>query len=275
MTVDGLGYEPWGEDENARRYHEFTRQYPVYQQSSRDLITLALLSKGAAAVDLACGTGVTTKAILDALGPDGRVTGVDGSAAMLAIAASSVSDNRVTWTHAHAEHLDRYVTGFADTVVCNAAIWQTDLDATMIAVRKVMAAQGRFVFNIGSQFLEDEEVESASSDPLSATVQGLAMQNYNWTPPLPEPSNEPRLSQALICQHLDHAGFDLERVEHLEYEYGPDVRRAWLSVPVFTERLLPGLPYELRMAALDRAYEQLGPGEPSVSRWVVFAAKAR
>jgi hypothetical protein len=28
------------------------------------------------------------------------------------------------------------------------------------------------------------------------------------------------------------------------------------------------------MAILDKAYEHLGPGEPTISRWVAFAAKA-
>lgn len=65
----------WGEDDNARRYDAFARQHPIYQDTSRDLIALAGLSADAAVVDLACGTGITSREILAALGPNGKVTG--------------------------------------------------------------------------------------------------------------------------------------------------------------------------------------------------------
>lgn len=123
----------------------------------------------AAVIDLACGTGVTTEAILAALGPDGRVTGVDGSAAMLAVAASSVTDRRVTWIHARAENLDQGMVGLAHAVVCNSAIWQTDLDATMRTVRNVLAEDGRFVFNVGSPFLRRRNLH-------------LLMRRLRWVP---------------------------------------------------------------------------------------------
>jgi ubiquinone/menaquinone biosynthesis C-methylase UbiE len=78
-----------------------TREYPRYRETSRDLIALALPSADAsfadaAVVDLACGTGVTTCEILAVLGQDGRVTGVNKSAAMLEVAASSTTDARAT-----------------------------------------------------------------------------------------------------------------------------------------------------------------------------------
>jgi SAM-dependent methyltransferase len=152
MTVGGPGDVPWDESENARRYAAFARQYPIYRQTSEDLVALARPSGGATVVDLACGTGITTEAILAALGPDGRVIGVDGSAGMLAMAASSIPDSR--------------------------------------------------------------------------------------------------------------------------YEESPDALCAWLSVPIFTERPLRGLSYGDRMAILDKACQHLGPGEPSVSRWIAFAARA-
>src|SRR5258708_40071988 len=88
------GADPWGEDDNARRYDAFARQYPMYRQTSRDLIALARPSSTATVLDVACGTGATTAEVLAVLGPDGRVIGVDGSAAILAIAAQSTADRR-------------------------------------------------------------------------------------------------------------------------------------------------------------------------------------
>ena len=150
----------WAEDDNARRYDAFAREYSAYRETSRDLIVLALPSADAgvadaAVLDLACGTGATTREILAVLGPDGRVTGVDKSAAMLGVAASSTDDARATWIQARAETVDQHVTEPVDALICNSAIWQTDFAATAMAVRAVLKAGGRFAFNVPVDFLGD------------------------------------------------------------------------------------------------------------------------
>jgi len=267
--------DPWGEDDNARRYDAFARQYPMYRQTSRDLIALAGLSTDATVLDLACGTGATTEQILAVLGPDGKVVGVDGSAAMLAIAAQSFADQRVTWVQARAEKLDQHVTGLVDAVICNSAIWQTDLAATAAAVRNVMTAGGRFAFNVGSDFLQ--QADRPDERPLlSGVMQAIAAEDYGWAPPEHQSrtAGRPRLSKESIRQSLSNAGFQIEHTAEFTYQQSAEAVRAWLSVPVFTERHLPGLPYRQRMRVLDEAYQRLGPGEAALSQWVAFAAKA-
>lgn len=91
MPTLGPGADSWGEDDNARRYDAFAREYPMYRDTSRDLIVLARLPRDAAVLDLACGTGVTSREILTVLGPGGKVTGADKSAAMLVVAARSLA----------------------------------------------------------------------------------------------------------------------------------------------------------------------------------------
>ena len=97
MSALSPAADSWGEDDNARRYDAYNQVHPMYRDLSRDLISLARLSADAAVVDLACGTGVTSREILAVLGPDGRLVGVDKSAAMLAVAARSVADPRASW----------------------------------------------------------------------------------------------------------------------------------------------------------------------------------
>lgn len=53
-----------------------------------------------AILDVGCGTGNLTKALLSQLGPGGRVEAVDLSRNMLSIAAQKVQDPRVRWTQA-------------------------------------------------------------------------------------------------------------------------------------------------------------------------------
>jgi SAM-dependent methyltransferase len=278
MPTCGPGADIWGEDDNARRYDAFARHHPIYQDTSRDLIALAGLSADAAVLDLACGTGVTSGEILAALGPDGKVTGADKSAAMLAVAARAIADPRITWVQAHAENVDRHVTGPVDAVVCNSAIWQTDLAATAAAVRNLLVTGGRFVFNVGAGYLGQQKDPNFGDDrpsPISI-MRDIAAEDYGWHPPEPAPlpSGRPRPTQESICRSLDGAGFDIEQVAEFTYHRGARAERAWLSVPIFTKYYLPGLPYQDRMRVLSKAYARLGTDQTEPSRWVAFAARA-
>jgi SAM-dependent methyltransferase len=98
-------HDPWDCAENALAYAEFASMHSTYRHTSRDLVDLAQLAADARVVDLACGTGITTEAVLAVLGERGSIVAVDASAAMLAAARSLVPDERVTWLRAPAEHL--------------------------------------------------------------------------------------------------------------------------------------------------------------------------
>ena len=268
----------WGEDDNARRYDAYARVHPIYRDASRDLISLAGLPADAAVVDLACGTGVTSREILAVLGPGGRLTGVDQSPAMLAVAARSVADPRASWIQARAENVDTQVAGPVDAVVCNSAIWQTDLPATAAAVRSILPAGGRFVFNVGHDHLEQPDGPSVPGDrpSLISVMKVIAAEDYGWPPPAAAAAGgrRPRLSRESIRRDLAAAGFDIEQAAEFAYEQDAESERAWLSVPIFTRYQFPGLSYEERMQVLAGAHARLGPRDAELSRWVAFAARA-
>ena len=74
-------------NEIAPRYHK--RWASVNEgpfQSTSKLIELVNASKGSSVLDLACGTGVVTKKILEKVGNSGYVVGVDASIAAIKIA---------------------------------------------------------------------------------------------------------------------------------------------------------------------------------------------
>jgi SAM-dependent methyltransferase len=278
MPTSGPDADIWGEDDNARRYDAFTRQHPIYRDTSRYLIALAGLSADAAVLDLACGTGVTSREILAALGPGGKVTGADRSAAMLAVAARAVIDPRINWVQASAESIGRHVTGPVDAVLCNSAIWQADLAVTAAAVRGLLVTGGRFAFNTGAGYLGQQEDPNFGDDRTSpvSVMREIAAQDYGWQPPEPAapPGGRPRPTRESICHCLNRAGFDVEQVVEFTYHRDAGAERAWLSVPVFTKYYLPGLPYQDRMRVLAKAYTRLGNDQPEPSRWVAFAARA-
>jgi trans-aconitate methyltransferase len=264
----------WDSDETAAGYAAFTGEFAMYRDTSRDLVELAEPAPGAAVVDLACGTGVTTQEILAVLGQDGRVTGVDRSAAMLAVARRSVTDRRVSWVRASAEEFDQAVPGPADAVICNSAIWQTDFASTARAAHAVLAPGGVLAFNIGAEFVHDAANTTGPPFPLMTMMRQIATDQYGWSPPAPPVTRRARLSEQDVGQFLDAAGFTIRHSGWLHYEQTPESQLAWLRVPAFTDRHLPGLGYQARMAVLDEAVQRLGPPRTEVTRWFAVAATA-
>lgn len=281
-TIPAQADDVWGEDDNARRYDAYARRYPNYRQTSRDLVARALPSGAAgvadvAVLDLACGTGATTREILAVLGPHGRVIGVDQSAAMLTVAAGSTTDPRASWIQARAEQIDLHVPDMVDAILCNSAIWQTDLAATAMAARAVIKAGGRFAFNVPVSFLDDG-AGGRSDDrfpSLLAEMRAIAEQDYGWGP-ADVAGGRPRrpLTRESICRSLAAAGFDLDLVTEVSHRNSSASARAWLSIPIFTRDRLSGLPYADRMRVLDKASERLGPGQTEEGQWLVFAWRA-
>jgi hypothetical protein len=194
---------------------------------------------------------------------------------MLAVAATSVVDPRATWIQARAESVDQQVTGPVDAVICNSAIWQTDLAATAIAVRAVLRPGGRFTFNVPAEFLDEGEAEKPAGryPRLLSEMRAIAERDYGWTPPKPA-STRPRqqLSRDSIRRSLKSAGFHVEPVTKVSHQDTPESQRAWLSIPIFTKDPLAGLPYQRRLDLLDKACEHLGPSQTEQEHWIIFTA---
>lgn len=82
-------------------------------------------------LDVGCGTGNLTRALLSRLSADGRVVAVDISARMVERAKDKVRDPRVTWHVADARSLP-LADGSCDRIVC-CAVWPHFDDREAIA----------------------------------------------------------------------------------------------------------------------------------------------
>jgi hypothetical protein len=168
------------------------------------------------------------------------------------------------------------VTGPVDAVICNSAIWQTDVAATAVAVRAVMRAGGRFAFNVPVGFLDEDDSHGPGDryPSLLNEMRAIAARDYGWRPADQAPGRVvQRLTRESICRSLAAAGFDVEQVTEVSHENSAESRRAWLSIPIFTRHGLRGLPYQDRMRVLEDAYDRLGSGQAEQAQWVVFAAR--
>jgi hypothetical protein len=164
-----------------------------------------------------------------------------------------------------------------DAVVCNSAIWQTDLAGTAMAVLAIMKVGGRSAFNVPTDFLDEGDSHRTREryPSLLTEMRAIAKRDYGWAPDDRAPARvRQRLTQESICRSLAAAGFDVEPVTEVGHENSAASQRAWLSIPIFYQRWIGGMPYEDRMGVLDKACERLGPDQIERGQSAVFVARA-
>jgi SAM-dependent methyltransferase len=73
---------------DARRYDARTARYDVYR---RRVISLLPISPGEVVADVGCGTGLCFEQLVDRVGPEGTVVGVEPAAGMRTLAAERIA----------------------------------------------------------------------------------------------------------------------------------------------------------------------------------------
>ncbi len=247
----------------------------MYRETSRDVVAAADLSDDAVVVDLCCGTGITTEAIIETLGPNGRVIGIDASGAMLGQARTQVTDERADFIRSPAEELLSVIEGPLDAVICNSAIWQTDFAKVAAAVGHLLRPGGTFTFNIGRRFLIMPWApdELAPRQPgLSDIATAIAILDYDFVPIFrPSGPRRPPLTLDGIAETLRESDLVPDEPQIVEYDMTAEQRAAWLSIPVFSDQT-PGRTYDEKIEILDRALDRIGPNHPESYRWLIFEA---
>ncbi|MEE1931526.1 class I SAM-dependent methyltransferase [Streptomyces sp. TRM 70351] len=272
MTQDAL--TGWDDETTAEAYAAFTRAFPMYSASSRDLAARARLTDSHVIVDLCGGTGATAEAILALAPPDARVISLDNAPAMQRIGRRTLDDPRLSWVTARAEELAEHTpAGGVDAVVCNSAIWKTNVPSVFAAVRRVLRPGGRFVFNVGGGFAGVTH-PAAQARPASASlgslIEQIAVRDYG-APPAP-PSGVPQLPLTAVASYLAAAGLTLAEADVTAQHTTMAERRAWLSIPVFA-RPEGGFSYEQQMSILQEAYAQTRPDHVTITSWLVVVAQ--
>lgn len=267
-------YAPWLDADTASAYGAFCRHFGLYRKGSEELARLVDLGRARTVLDLACGTGSTTRVVLSRIAEDAAVIAADVSPAMLDEARRTIDDPRVRWVEAAAEEVDRYVTATVDVALCSAAIWQTELERTFPAVRRLMRSGGALAFDIAGAFVEVPEAASRlPAASLASAYMDAAAELYEL-----EPGRRRRSPYTVeaIRGLLQAASFELHTVRVVDLEASPEEMRAWLEIPIFNDRFGGRLTHEQRAAALALAWERQADDRPrEVVRDVCFAATAR
>ena len=149
------------------------------------------------------------------------------------------------------------------------------MEPAIAAAAKTLRAGGCLAFNIGRQFLmlplTDQDLRPATPS-LHHLIQAVAVLDHGFAPPHPALSRGRLPSPALVADMIDRAGLALDHTEMFEYDNTPEAQLAWLSVPIFAENVLPGMPYDQQLQVIEKAFARFGKA-PSRSAWMAFVAR--
>lgn len=232
-----------------------------------------MLSDGvSSAIDLASGTGIASRVLLDRF-PNARVWAFDASAAMLEVARSS-DPPAVQHGVLRAEDLASTGLRNVDCVVCCSAIWQMDIARTLKQVSACLRPGGEMAFNLGESFFpHDRDANEANIRFQYALAQSAKQlgasraRARNNTPPTP---SRPVALERLHV-YLEQSGLELIRSEEFTQFATVEELVDWLSIPEYVPQI-EGLSPESALIAVKQAAGSL-PGHVTTTLWKNFLVR--
>ncbi len=184
---------------------------------AKELICKLNLNESETVLDVGCGDGKVTVLIANQL-PDGRVTGVDSSEEMVALAKQRFPRQQyrnLTFQVMDARQLD-FASEF-DVVFSNAALhWVQDHVSVLRGVKIALKKNGRLLFQMGGRG-NAEEVSRSFNDLLRTPRWSVYFKNFSST-----------------------YGF-----------YGPEEYREWLNEVNLTEKRIELIPKDMRHKGVE------------------------
>ena len=257
-------HNAWLDEETARRYKTFTEQTTMYQELSQELVQLAQIEPGMRVLDLGCGTGVTTLALLAVLGRSGHIYALDHSAAMLALARVQLASAQVTFLEGDAAAVaDLLVTKpLLARIVCNSLFWQFRHKLEVLAaLRQVLAPDGLFVFNVPEPYFIFQDIPR--SPKVSTLFKQLAAERYGVG------SQDIRTVKLFLA----NCGFETMTMQPFERTRSALESYLFFQLPVATAWMEPPLDFATRLALLEEAQAMAEPDQAVRQRWMLITAR--
>ena len=252
-------------DLSAKRYAAFASRSGLYRNSAEVMVARADIEPGQVVVDLACGTGVVSEAILRR--PEGErveLIAVDFSEGMLGMARQRLRAGNISFRRGRAEELGQLVTKPVDRLFCHAAFWQFDETAVLGELGRTLAPSGRCFISIPESpfrridfralhhlnkpiWMAIEEARlrgypvlrgrrRGAKDSHPATVGQAAPPGAQATrPPRPDTGGDGyfdhRLKEAIATGTGEH-GLRLSRIDPIVVDVRPEEYVEFLNIPV-------------------------------------------
>lgn len=248
-------------------YDEFEAHTGLFAFLAESLAREASVRSGMSVLDVGCGTGISTLALSGAVGPKGKLTGLDLSPGMLAAARRRVPG--AEFIAGDAEHLQEAAgaAGPYDAVLYNACIFLLpDAGRSLKAARAVLKDGGVAGMNfIAGSYADSMELRFHVS--ITPIMDGREL----FTELLPAWTGGASPAPRFPCDVsgletlLEEAGFRDIRRGVVERKMGLDDLRRFYAVPAQSASLFPRLPYEERRIGVERMFQQAE--EKGISRF--------
>ncbi|MFW2357921.1 class I SAM-dependent methyltransferase, partial [Hydrogenophaga sp.] len=141
-----LRVQRYGWDRASTRYETLWRD--ALAPATQGVLRLARLQPGERVLDVACGSGMLTRAALAAVGPQGAAVGCDVSAGMVAVAQATSIGCHFLRTDAQAVDAVLPPDHF-DVVLCGLGLmYMPDSEASLAAMARCLRPGGRLVVSV-------------------------------------------------------------------------------------------------------------------------------
>ena len=271
---DETELSPWTGWANAETYDGFVREHPIYRWLNRQLVDIGRVAEAGNVLDLACGTGATSRACLAVLPARGEILGVDASAAMVEVARARVGDPRARFAVAPASAVDRVAAASApfDRVLSNAAFWQfPDPAAVLAGLTPLLAPGALFAFNVPASRLAGV---ATPVHPFQVALARAVDQRADADSGAGSGGGGgEEVDPSALEAALREAGFELLGRHRRVYRSTQHELMELMEIPAMLHRAAPGLAPDRRRDALVEARRATDPEQAVEVPWVYWLAE--
>lgn len=254
-------------------YENFIKACPLYKNINLKLISLSNIASCKRIVDLGCGTGFVSEAIINRLESfkDVYIYAVDTSRSMLDVTARRLSKfkDKVNIRYIHGDVLEspeKIDTEVDAIIYCNSIHYVSKKEELMRKAANLLRPGG--IFTANSSFISeshDTEVVGSEAARFYFTMMLKAIKwlkvNHKMSPLKSVVESRRRLSANQYIELAESAGFS---VKHSDIDIQQADYNCWshfVKFRDFVEGALPGIPFNIGYKALLNAITDIMSGE--------------
>lgn len=244
-------------DESPASYQSFEHKHGFFKALNNALLSRMNLPPAADILDVGCGTGASSRQILEALRLC-RVWGLDNSPSMLEAArASTPQSTRLTFVEGDAGKLDEYFNFSFDAVIYSASVFLIpDYRESLKRARGLLKKRGC----IGLTFMD--AVYDAEGNNLFQRADQAAKEGVSLKKPVSLAEFESFFSGMMnSCRSWNH-----------DFRAAKELLQDFFSVPAMSAGLFPGIPYAERINKVARLLDHM-PKREILFRWRLMVAE--
>jgi ubiquinone/menaquinone biosynthesis C-methylase UbiE len=238
-------------DASPDHYQAFEDRHRFFRRLNRTLLSAMRISAGADILDVGCGTGVSSRQLLDDV-PACRVWGLDNSQAMLQVARSRFPESgRLRFVEGDAGRLTEHFHFRFDAIIYSASIFLIpDYRESLRQAKELLKEHG----TVGVSFMDG--VYDSHGANLLAIAGESAQLKVNLRKPV-------ELAEFAVY-FAEIFGRHTSWTHDFRMTHG--FLREFFSIPAMSAGLFPGLPYAQRVKSVSILFNHLPDGRP-LFRW--------